>query len=139
MICNKHLAYIIICLYDESEKEMGKVSSKEYIELQRASQLFKLLGDKTRLTMMKLLQTHDCCVCEFVEIFKMSQPAISQHLRKLRDIELVKEERKGQWIFYSINKKHEDYPLIQSVLAHLPLQDKSIVELESQGLRILCE
>ena len=61
------------------------------IDMQRASQLLKLLGDQTRLTMMKLLQSHDCCVCEFVEIFKMSQPAISQHLRKLRDIELVKE------------------------------------------------
>ena len=65
------------------------------IDMQRASQLLKLLGDQTRLTMMKLLQSHECCVCEFVEIFKMSQPAISQHLRKLRDIELVKEERKG--------------------------------------------
>ena len=53
-------------------------------DMQRASQLLKLLGDQTRLTMMKLLQSHDCCVCEFVEIFKMSQPAISQHLRKLK-------------------------------------------------------
>ncbi|MEK3890348.1 ArsR/SmtB family transcription factor [Bacillus sp. FSL K6-3431] len=108
------------------------------IDLQRASQILKLLGDKTRLTMMKLLQSHDCCVCEFVEIFKMSQPAISQHLRKLRDIELVNETRKGQWIFYSINEEHEDYPLIQSVLEHLPEQDGLIKELEAQGLRISC-
>lgn len=85
-------------------------------DLQRASQLLKLLGDRTRLTLMKLLQSHDCCVCEFVEIFKMNQPAISQHLRKLRDIELVLETRKGKWIFYSINESHEDYPFIQSVL-----------------------
>lgn len=68
-------------------------------DMQRAAQLLKLLGDQTRLTMMKLLQSHDCCVCEFVAMFDMSQPAISQHLRKLRDIELVKETRKGKWIF----------------------------------------
>ncbi|PID15321.1 transcriptional regulator [Sporosarcina sp. P34] len=109
------------------------------IDLQRASQLLKLLGDPTRLTMMKLLKSHECCVCEFVEIFKMSQPAISQHLRKLRDIELVKEERRGQWIFFSINESHEDYPFIKSILEHLPNQNESITELEVQGLRVCCE
>ncbi|MEK4404856.1 metalloregulator ArsR/SmtB family transcription factor [Sporosarcina sp. FSL K6-6792] len=108
------------------------------IDLQRAAQLLKLLGDPTRLTMMKLLKSHECCVCEFVEIFKMSQPAISQHLRKLRDIKLVKEERRGQWIFFSINESHEDYPFIQSILEHLPDQNESIAELEAQGLRVCC-
>ena len=39
-------------------------------DMQRASQLLKLLGDQTRLTMMKLLQSHDCCVCEFVRCLK---------------------------------------------------------------------
>ena len=109
------------------------------IDLQRASQLLKLLGDPTRLTMMKLLKSHECCVCEFVEIFKMSQPAISQHLRKLRDIELVKEERRGQWIFFSINENHEDYLFVQSILEQLPEQNESIAELEAQGLRVCCE
>ncbi|MFS0688312.1 metalloregulator ArsR/SmtB family transcription factor [Sporosarcina sp. 179-K 8C2 HS] len=115
------------------------MKTNESIDLQKASQILKLLGDRTRLTMMKLLESHDCCVCEFVAIFKMSQPAISQHLRKLRDIELVKEERRGQWIFYSINQDHEDYPLISSILNHLPAQDDSISELVAQGLRICCE
>ncbi len=109
------------------------------VDMQRASQLLKLLGDQTRLTMMKLLQSHDCCVCEFVEIFKMSQPAISQHLRKLRDIKLVKEERRGQWIFFSINENHEDYPFVRSILEQLPEQNESIAELEAQGLRVCCE
>lgn len=108
-------------------------------DMQRASQLLKLLGDSTRLTMMKLLQSHDCCVCEFTAMFNMSQPAISQHLRKLRDIELVKETRKGKWIFYSINEKHEDYPFIRHVLEQLPGQDERVTDLEAQGLRICCE
>ncbi|WP_186670772.1 metalloregulator ArsR/SmtB family transcription factor [Sporosarcina sp. BP05] len=109
------------------------------IDIQRASQLLKLLGDPTRLTMMRLLKTHECCVCEFVEIFNMSQPAISQHLRKLKDIKVVKEERRGQWIFFSINKSHEDYPFIQSILEQLPEQNESIARLEAQGLRVCCK
>lgn len=109
------------------------------MDMSRASQLLKLLGDPTRLRMMKLLQSHECCVCEFVEIFKMSQPAISQHLRKLRDIELVKESRKGKWIFYSINRDHKEYVFIESILEQLPGQEESVTELEAQGLRIICE
>ena len=115
------------------------MNTTKTIDLQRASQLLKLLGDSTRLTMMKLLKSHECCACEFVEIFQMSQPAISQHLRKLRDIELVKEERRGQWIFFSINENHEDYPFIRNILEHLPEQNESIAVLKEKGLRVCCE
>lgn len=100
--------------------------------------ILKLLGDQTRLTMVKLLEDHECCVCEFVDIFNMSQPAISQHLRKLKDLELVKEERKGQWIFYSLNKNNEYYPFIENILSQLPNQEYKLIELEKQGGRISC-
>ena len=88
--------------------------NKLTIGYEKAAPILKLLGDKTRLTMVKMLDTNDYCVCEFVEIFKMSQPAISQHVRKLKDAGLVQETRKGQWIFYSLNKDSDYYPLIQS-------------------------
>ncbi|KKK39488.1 ArsR family transcriptional regulator [Mesobacillus campisalis] len=108
------------------------------IEMDKAALILKLLGDKTRLTMVKILENHDCCVCEFVEIFKMSQPAISQHVRKLRDAGLVGEERKGQWVFYSLKKESDYYPMVQDILQHLPNQDYKLKELEEQGLRISC-
>ncbi|MEN1967653.1 metalloregulator ArsR/SmtB family transcription factor [Lentibacillus sp. N15] len=107
-------------------------------EMKKAAMILKLLGDKTRLTMVKILDIRDCCVCEFVEIFKASQPSISQHLRKLRDVGLVKEERKGQWIFYSINKNNEFYPFVQQILDQLPSQDEKLKELEEKGTRINC-
>mgnify|MGYP002508219402 CR=1 FL=1 len=104
-----------------------------------AAKLLKLLGDPTRLTMMKLLNSHECCVCEFVAIFNMSQPAISQHLRKLRDLDLVRETRRGQWIFYALNQEHPDYIFVERILKQLDSQDASIRELEAKGLRICCE
>lgn len=109
------------------------------MDISEAALLLKLLGDPTRLTMMKLLESHECCVCEFVEIFQMSQPAISQHLRKLRDLQLVKEERRGQWVFFSVNKDHANYPFVQRILAHLPNQSEAITQLEQQGLRVCCQ
>lgn len=72
---------------------------KHELDIETAASILKLLGDKTRLTMIKLLSDHECCVCEFVALFQMTQPAVSQHLRKLKDSGLVKEARKGQWVF----------------------------------------
>jgi ArsR family transcriptional regulator len=109
------------------------------IEIEKAATILKLLGDKTRLTMVKMLDSNDYCVCEFVEVFKASQPAISQHLRKLKDAGIVGETRRGQWIIYSLNKKSDYYPLVQNILEYLPNQDNRIKELEVQGLRISCE
>lgn len=108
------------------------------IEVEKAATILKLLGDKTRLSMMGLLENDECCVCEFVEIFQMSQPSISQHLRKLRDVGLVKEQRKGQWIFYSLNKEHEVYPIVHAILQHIPDQKEKLEALEAAGLRISC-
>ena len=113
--------------------------NKKTVELESAANLLKLLGDKTRLTMIKMLDNHDCCVCEFVEIFNTSQPAISQHLRKLKDAGLVKETRRGQWIIYSLNKSSDYFPLVEEILSHLPNQDFRLKQLEQQGLRISCE
>ncbi|MFC6040872.1 ArsR/SmtB family transcription factor [Paenisporosarcina macmurdoensis] len=108
------------------------------IDLDKASTILKLMGDKTRLSMLKLLQKNECCVCEFVAIFNISQSAISQHLRKLKDVGLVKETRKGQWIFYSLNTQQESYEFIRNVLNSIPDQEQRIKELEQQGLRITC-
>jgi ArsR family transcriptional regulator, arsenate/arsenite/antimonite-responsive transcriptional repressor len=108
-------------------------------EVEKKAILLKLLGDKTRLMMVKILETHDCCVCEFVEIFKTSQPAVSQHVRKLKDIGIVKETRRGKWIIYSLNKDSNYYPLVQNLLNHIPNQADKLKELEEKGLRITCE
>ena len=107
--------------------------------LEGTATMLKLMGDKTRLSMLGLLIKNDCCVCEFVDIFKMSQPAISQHLRKLKDAGLVNEKRKGQWIFYSLNRENVYFPLVRDVLTHIPDQEDKLVFLEQQGLRISCD
>jgi|SRR5699024_8200398 len=112
--------------------------SETSFEIAKVSIILKLLGDRTRLKMMKLMEDHTFCVCEFVEIFQASQPAISQHLRKLKDLGLIIEERKGQWIFYSINKRHESYPLIEPILDQLPSQNDKLKVLEEKGTRMTC-
>lgn len=112
--------------------------SRTTIEIEKTASLLKLLGDKTRLAAVGLLENEECCVCELVQIFQMSQPAVSQHLRKLRDAGLVQERRNGQWIFYSLNRNHEMYPLVRLLLDHLPDQREELDTLKAAGLRISC-
>ena len=44
------------------------------------------------------------CVCEFEDYFGMGQSKVSYHLRKLKDAGLVREEKRGKWSFYSLNR-----------------------------------
>ena len=45
------------------------------------------------------------CVCEFEEAFSMGQSKVSYHMKKLKDAGLVKEERRGRWAFYSLDRE----------------------------------
>ena len=64
---------------------------------------FKVLSDETRLRIMVLLFHNELCVCQLTGITGILQPNVSKHLAKLRDIGLVKDERKEQYTFYSLN------------------------------------
>ncbi|WP_045520972.1 ArsR/SmtB family transcription factor [Neobacillus niacini] len=108
------------------------------VELEKAANVLKLLGDKTRLTIAGILKQRECCVCEFLEVFEMSQPSISQHLRKLKDAGMVKEERRGQWIFYSLNHQSDYYGLIEDILEHIPDQTDKIKMIEKVNPTLQC-
>lgn len=108
------------------------------VNLDRAAAVLKVLGDKTRLTIMAILKQRECCVCEILEVFDMSQPSISQHLRKLKDAGLVKEERRGQWIYYSLNQQSELYGLLEDILEHVPDQTDKIKLIEKANPTLRC-
>jgi len=111
---------------------------KKSIELEKAANVLKLLGDKTRLTIVAVLSQRECCVCELLEVFDMSQPSISQHLRKLKDAGLVKEARRAQWIYYSLNSQHELYGLVEVILDHVPDQTEKIKLIEKNNPALQC-
>ncbi|MFE5321643.1 ArsR/SmtB family transcription factor [Paenibacillus sp. NPDC056579] len=87
-------------------------------QINEIAENLKLLGDKTRLTMLAYIKERPLCVCDIVELMETSQPNISQHLRKLKSAGIVNETRKGQWIYYSLNI--DDKPYIQEILDRIP-------------------
>ncbi|MBY6038069.1 metalloregulator ArsR/SmtB family transcription factor [Fictibacillus nanhaiensis] len=106
------------------------------MELEQLAECYKAMADKTRLNILALLRHEELCVCELVEILQMTQPSISQHLRKLKQAKLVKERRNSQWIFYSIDG--EIYPFIKENLEALPDMSEKIEQLKVSGGKVCC-
>lgn len=82
--------------------------------MEQITELFKALSDETRLRIIHLIYQHDLCVCELVEILEESQPKISKHIAKLRQINLVITERNEQYIYYKFNHQNLSYEKIVS-------------------------
>jgi DNA-binding transcriptional ArsR family regulator len=69
-------------------------------------EIFKALGDPTRLRIVKMLaQAREVCVCNIMNDLGMGQSAVSHHMLKLKHAGLLHARREGQWIHYSLNIK----------------------------------
>jgi ArsR family transcriptional regulator, arsenate/arsenite/antimonite-responsive transcriptional repressor len=58
------------------------------------------------------------CVCEFEDYFRMGQSKVSYHVRKLKDAGLVREEKRGKWSFYSVDRETAR-ELLHEIATHL--------------------
>jgi len=66
--------------------------------------VFKAMAEDFRLAALLLIRSQEqLCVCELTEAFEAPQPKVSRHLATLRDAGLLATERRGQWIYYSLN------------------------------------
>ncbi len=71
----------------------------------RLSGLLALAGNEVRLKIMFLLEEeNELCPCDLSDILGMSIPAVSQHLRKMKDGNVIEARRSGQTIFYSLKQ-----------------------------------
>lgn len=101
---------------------------------------FKVLSDETRLRILMLLDRRELCVCEICQILALPQPKVSRHLAKMRDLDLVRDKKEGQWTFYYLSIEE---PLFKGIMQQLvansqyhPLVSKDmerLAEKESAG------
>ncbi|MGD1154079.1 MAG: metalloregulator ArsR/SmtB family transcription factor [Syntrophales bacterium] len=68
-------------------------------------QIFKTLADETRFKLIKLLLTHDLCVGALAKHLSISEAAVSQHLKFLREVGLVRGDKRGYWTHYTVEKE----------------------------------
>ena len=72
----------------------------------RLSDIFKIMGDSTRLRIIHALSTGDMCVCDIAAALGMEHSAISHQLRLLRDMRVVKYRKEGKTAVYSLDDEH---------------------------------
>jgi DNA-binding transcriptional ArsR family regulator len=68
--------------------------------------IFKILGDMTRVRMLKALSLEELCVCDLAAVLDLTQSAVSHQLRLLRAARLVKYRKDGKIVYYSLDDDH---------------------------------
>lgn len=94
-----------------------KSELQEEKQIQKLSKIFKAIGDQNRLKIIYVLSKSPLCVYHIADLLNMTQSSISHHLKVLRDLDLVKFERQGKLVVYSLDDFHV-LELLQSGLEH---------------------
>ncbi len=78
------------------------------MEVKELEQIFKALSDATRLKILQMIYLKEMCVYDIYKKLEISQPAVSHHLKILKQADLVQANKKGKWVIYSVNDKQSD-------------------------------
>lgn len=96
-------------------REILELREQQFDSLAR---VLALAGNAARLKILYLLHEEgELCPCDLSDILGMTIPAVSQHLRKLKDADVVQARKEGQTIFYTLKNKH--LHIIQPLLQHI--------------------
>jgi DNA-binding transcriptional ArsR family regulator len=89
------------------------------------SKVMALAGNKVRFKMLYLLQReNELCPCDLADILEMSVPAISQHLRKMKDVNVISIRRDAQTIFYRISEENKAF--LDVILGNVESERKTV-------------
>ena len=97
-------------------KRQAPELSQQYI--QPLADVFKVLGDPTRLHILRVLMSQEVCVRDIADELGMGQSAVSHQLRILRDARLVQFRRDGKTVYYSLADAHV-FTLLDVGLEHV--------------------
>lgn len=77
-------------------------NNKKYKEINSLSSLLLLIGENNRLQILCILRQGEHCVCEIEKHVNLSQSLASHHLKDLKNGGLIKDNKKGLNVFYSL-------------------------------------
>ena len=87
-------------------------------EVLAVAEMFRNLGDPTRVKILQALAAEELCVCDLAKLLGVSDSATSHQLRVLRSQKLVRFRKEGKMAFYSLDDEHVD-SLMREVLRHV--------------------
>jgi ArsR family transcriptional regulator len=93
------------CFHPDVVESVRRAMPDEPLQ-QELAQLFKVLGDYTRIRILNALYRSELCVCDLTAILGMNQSAVSHQLRVLRDAKIVRSRKLGKNVLYSLDDIH---------------------------------
>ena len=79
--------------------------------------IIKALSHKNRLRIINLLNQDKLCVCELENIMDTTQSNVSRHLSKLKQVDLIVDDRNAQWVYYELNEKFlTKHPFVKTII-----------------------
>ena len=86
--------------------------------LYELSDFFKVMGDGTRIQLLWALEESEMCVGDLAVLLNMTKSAVSHQLKVLRVAKLVRAEKKGKNVYYSLNDHHVKL-ILEKALEHV--------------------
>jgi len=77
--------------------------------LDNLNKIFKTLGDKNRLRIVKMLQQKDLCVCEITAVLGLATSTVSNHLSILKDAGIIGDMKDGKWVEHYLHTKTNNH------------------------------
>lgn len=106
-------------------KECRKKVTLNEKTFSQLANILSLAGSDVRLKILFLMEEeNELCPCDIADILRMTVPAISQHLRKLKDANIIESRRAGQTIYYSIGE--ENLNILKPFFKHINQQNLKI-------------
>ena len=92
-------------IHEDTVKKVRAMFPKDEMIFDLAD-FYKIFGDTTRVKILYALDKSELCVCDISALLGMSVSAVSHQLRTLRDSNLVKTQRDGKVVYYSLADDH---------------------------------
>lgn len=113
----KNIPVCKVNIIDEAKVKKAQMSIAGIPRILEMTEIFKLLGEPTRLKIILSLISNELCVCDLSAVTNSTVSAVSHQLRLLRNMRLVKYRKEGKMVFYSIEDEHIN-KLIKQVQEH---------------------
>ncbi len=107
-------------LIGECKKKLQKAETS----FSRLSQVLSLAGNDVRMKILYLLEEeNELCVCDLADVLEMTIPAVSQHLRKLKEGNILQTRRNAQTTYYSLKEEH--FEIIKPLFEHITIANRT--------------
>ncbi len=116
------------------DNKMLEHSPSQEASLLANVQMFKALGDESRLRILGLLSQGELCVCDIMEVLNLPQSTASRHLAYLKNSKWICGTRRGKWMYYQLDAGIAYDSVHHQIIQYLA----GLPEIQAEHKKLIC-